>query len=57
MKNKYNEYGYEVARIKNTLEIKLRGDREFTDEEAIEALEWLVFELRLQLREEEMSSK
>lgn len=53
MKNKLDEYSYDVLRKRKILKIEMLGERDFTDEETIEALEWLVFELRLSLREYE----
>lgn len=53
MRNKYEEYGYELLRIGKYLELRMTSERDFTEEETIEALEWLVFEQRLNLREAE----
>lgn len=46
------KYGYDLLRVGNTLTIKLIGEKDFTDVSKIQALEWLVLEEKIALREE-----
>lgn len=48
---KYEEYGYTLFRNGKKLNLEMAGERGFTVEETIDALEWLAFELKLRLRE------
>lgn len=45
------KYGYDLLRVGNKLTINIIGEKDFTDVSKIQALEWLVFEERLALRE------
>lgn len=47
----YEKYGYEVLRIRNELTVKITSETDFTDASAIRAIEWVVFEQKLHLRD------